>query len=819
MNKFLICGTINSVDTFGCLYEKSKYRLSILRKGENAVIKKTLAIILALVMLTSCIFCIPAYAGDEGDASDSEDSPSYASEDIGDVYSCVYDASAGTVNISGKINHDILITHGSYTISLYRIPFGSTFEEVISSPETSPLATAAISIRFDFSVNVKTVTDIFSLYAAALVSESGEISQVCSPVYPSVKSDYTYTEGDRSDYKGISTFSLSAAENITPSTAIIPVYLEKLINTGSTGYLYTLDGMYIFFDKSYINELDTEIRSLSGTGCRVYLQFMLTAGADTGLSGANSGDGGAKYEMPDMMSAYVQKHIFAFSDYLSDRYSTYESGIISGIIIGRQTDNCGEYNHIAPSAADQYADMCAFYAIIVAIAARVNIPSLDIVIPFSDRNTYSEPRLEPAPGEYDAPGLISGLCRYFDDNFCGNFDFTLLIESSHTPFGITSDNITEGVDTSAHGDSGYISADNIGIFEEYFRGLCNGTPNAPLNFMYVLCVGDNLRGNALSCAYAYSYYRLLTVSGLRSFTVSFADTENNGNRKSVFSVLNILRYIDTSSGFNETYELLEFFDAPNWYAVVENMYKNNLAFHSLLRLDTIQSLPDNITGSFVYFDFASVTGTSSWYGGAYCKELNVDYGSVSGRAMTAHFSMSGSLPGEYGSIVCIYEYPENYIYTPYIEFSLCIDSESDSGSNSPTELYEVRAVIGTDGRSAEFSKIVTAGEKDRLTVNISEYSAFEMVDYIRLSVRCVSSDKSDFTLRVSSLSGYSPDFSSEELESLIAAERLRIRNQSAEDDGSGNSNVLLIVIGVIAVISVCGVALLMILRRDDDQET
>ena len=69
--------------------------------------------------------------------------------------------------------------------------------------------------------------------------------------------------------------SSSNIANTNSQTTIIPVYLDLIFTSDSSGYVYQEYDALVSFNKNYIDELDTQVRSLSLFDTKIYFQFLL----------------------------------------------------------------------------------------------------------------------------------------------------------------------------------------------------------------------------------------------------------------------------------------------------------------------------------------------------------------------------------------------------------------------------------------------------------------------------------------------------------------------------------------------------------------
>ena len=318
--------------------------------------KKSIAFFLLVLLIFSC--AVPLIQATEPVADSESVNPSEeeAHETLREnsvTYICRYNKETGMIEISGNVNHDVMVTHKNHFIEVYRIFPGSTFDAVIAE-EAEPLASMAIAVKFEFSLEAERISEKFSKYAIALRSPEGVVMLAAEPHFAGVDSEKSDVEIDRNAFKGIVSSQNSLGGSLGFGTAVIPVYLDRLLSDTSGGYLYLVDHTYRYFNKTYIDSLDALIRSYSAGGTEVYLQFLLPSGnSDMALS--NGADEGAIYDMPNVYSEETMALLSAFSEFLAERYVDYQSGSISGIIVGSEIDR-QHSNHRGSLSLAQYAE-------------------------------------------------------------------------------------------------------------------------------------------------------------------------------------------------------------------------------------------------------------------------------------------------------------------------------------------------------------------------------------------------------------------------------------------------------------------------------
>lgn len=778
--------------------------------------KRALALLIAIFMILN----ISVVLASAKNISFSDGQITESDDDVGDISSISYSDKDKKININGTVAHDTMVSRNEDKLEVYRIPIGADAADVISAENAEPVISADISVKFHFSIKAERAADRFSSYVVIIRGKSGEWTTIGEPLYASVDSPEIDAEQSRADYKGISTELTSNATAIGVGSAIIPVHFEELLSNSSTGYLYSLQGTHIYFDKQYINGLDIKIKSYNAIGADVYLQFMFDADGDSGVVALPTPEGAAS--VPDMRSEQNLTLISAFTEFLCDRY-----GELCGIILGERVDEA--YPGAEVMSARAYSENYAQYMLTVANVARSLEPSIDIVLPLGDTDSYSS-RVK-SDGELTGAKLLSDISDFLDYSHIGRFFYSTMIESSSVPYGI-SEATLKSKEFSVSGYNG-INADKADIYAAYIEVLGADYTSAPLGFIFKWTPSADTSNNVLACAYSYSYFKLMGISNIKSFVISFDPFEAVGDYRAQDEIANIMKYIDTSECFDVTAPQLKQLGVSSWYSIIKNMYSGKFDIRNIIRAETYDTLPEGILGSYVYYDFMYYTDLSLWSAGNFCDSLKIDHSKTSGRSLRAHFSPNVRTPSEYSEFFCDYDYPENYVFTPYVSIAFSIDEDEVKAAGATAEtttapttkksLYEVRITMGSENTSNDVVVICAAGEEQSVIFDMSEFSVYSMAEYIKFSVRSLSSADNPvgYTFSLASVIGHSTVYTAGELSGLITNERLRIRDMyddTVESEPSEKSTWMLMMGAGLTVI-VIAIGVFMCFRREDDTHT
>lgn len=704
----------------------------------------------------------------------------------GSLSSCKRDTAKKTIDISGTVNYNFLIHHNDYSLHCYQIHTSENFENVLKSG-AKPIATAKMSSSFSFEIKLSSLDEyaLVSKYAVAAVSPEGEHFLLAPPI--SVKGDFGVPEtaSGRSNIKGILYEDAASILDYGMGSSIVDVYLDKLTNDSQTGHLYTIDGTHIYFNANYVSELDSKIKNLSASGCKVYLRLLISKDADpytVPYAFYKTLPKSTEYIGVNIKDREAEKHFFATVDYICGRYSKYENGKISGLILGRALDMVSKYNYVENGDISVYSEKVAKALDLMARTAVISIPGIEIVFPVSD--------MKSAEGKLDTELLLASVCRYFDQS--GPFEFSLMLESTHAPYSLTQKN---GATAPSDDSSNYYCSDNIGSFERLLGYLLGSSSSAPRSYIYAWIPNESI-GDLLPAAYIYNYYSMMFSEKASSFAIIFPEgTEVSDEIKY------LMKYIDTERNIDSSLSLpaLDVFAAESFEELIGGYDKDLITYRVLYETASLEQLPENIKGSYNLWNFSGALGNLGWFAGSNCRSLALDPVSLGEKTLCASVSRANA-DGSYSDITYSYEFAENISLIPYLEFDFHIEDDD------PGALYEILVIIGSSGNRIEVKNTAISGADSRLLVSISEYKNIGNIDHIRICFRPSESDAgektSDFKFHLRKVTAHSDKYNSDELEEAIKSARESARSGSTSQDNAENQEPSydLIVLAIIFII-------------------
>lgn len=718
----------------------------------------------------------------------SADEPTEAVSQNAVSYTCRYDAKGKQIIIEGTVNHDFMISHSNYRIGVIAIAPGQDCSTVINDPEAEMIAEAAMSVKFVFHAAVNTDFQRYCRYAIVFTSPEGERLLGSEPRIASAPSETEYSS-DRTGFKGIAGGVPSVISKYGTGTVIIDAELSKMLGDSSDSILYPMNSSYVHIRKSYIEEMDRAVTSASVNSADIYFRLLLSTSCERIT--AVHGDG-SRYSVPDMCSAEAVNYLSTLLKFIFERYGEN----IYGVIAGSRIDDTESTNDIGTLSLEQYADMYTLYLTAIGNALREGGADIDVAIPISDANDFSEE--QESTNGLNTAALLDAVVYRLEYVISGDFRCSVMLEAETSPLGIAVGSIGEKIRTDAACDSSRIGAENISVLSDYLSVLKGKYETAPQNIMYLWTPDASLSGTAFCCAYAYTYVQLLKNYSVSAFAVSLGEGLRGGER--------LLKYIDTAKGGELLAELSKYFEDTSALDTALPVMR------TLIEESFGRTAPSGIKGEFQYMDFTASSVFDCMRAGAHCKYIRSDHDKNGTRAL--RITASDMALGDTAECVAVFEYPENYGYTRYI--SLCLAVEASDVSDM--SLYEVTLTVGRENICIAATGVVKNGELNELFLDMSQYSELSDATYIRVSVRCLSEPTAELSLWLHELKGYSDVYTDAELEELITAQRLAERGEDDVAEEGFDYTMIFTVVGVMLAVGVVGIGLIMVLKREEDRK-
>lgn len=747
-------------------------------------------------------------------------------EDLGAINSCRYREDTRTVTVKGSVYHDVMIAAGGGVLGLFRLTPEQTLADVIADPTQAPLVTSALSIGFELQTAAVDVAARYARYAVLICLPDGTRLPLAAPAYATVSQSAVPTVSSRSDFKGIDTVLTSGAIDSNVGSAIVNVYLNRLENDRQSGYLYTVENEYFYFNRDYLAELDTTVRSLSGAACRVYLRFLVEAEGNM-LACASAAEGqDAAYLSLRADDTEALRYLHAYTTFLSSRYNGAGQGEIAGIIVGCRVNESDVYNAATAPTLAEYIPFYGQAVNVVATASKSVDPSLITVVPVSDSWNTTLIGHEYRTGRYSAELFAESLAAYLTATHANGF--TLMIESDHNPYQLSNAYFepinTDGEEgpipeelipklVAATQESTYLSSENSILLDTFLQRFLAEYSALSGKYFFHWTPDKNTDGNALSASYVYHYYRLFSDARASAFFVSFREREQGGDL-SVFSKIKYLvKYIDTPHGSMRTSFALDIFGVENWGQLIRDFNLEQVEQMTLLEGVFSEAENDATTGSYLLFDFNTSNSTRGWYAGNYCSSLTVSSSDRYGKTLDAVMTATPGTLAEYADIAYRFEPSLLLESAPYITMTIAVDSLDDDA------VFEVKMVIGSDTGYMEAKQVVRNGELVTISVNAAQFARIGRVGYIRICAKTVMGEDESFTLHVRDLALHSREYDDATLHTLMEASRQSQDSQRDRGDAMQQDPRLIAILGGSLMLATVIVALMLGHYQKNESDT
>ncbi len=708
-------------------------------------------------------------------------------EEPGSILDCTYSPDTESVHISGTVNHEIAVNIRNATVELYA--FGMNVDVAdLRIGQATPIASAPLSVRFEFDVPAQFFEDRFLQYVVTIKRPDGRMLYSYTPRYPCVKTDDALTVPE----KGVYTEHSVLANRSDAGLAIVDVYLDRLPSPQKNGILHIVNGKYFYLDRSYINELDGAVKQYSANGGTVYLRFLQSSSASSGAVLSNVSDSSdAVYYGIWAGSDVSRRALFAYTSFLCDRYSGNSYGTVGGIVVGRSVDHAERYNYVGDCPADEYVSIYAKSLYIISEAAKEFGRSMDIVVPVSSLCDDGSTPVDREPG-YTPELFLTSLCKWMSHRYGNGFSARVLVETDRLPAALTGD----------QADSGEISPDNIEPMDILLEVLQEKYGRLATRYLYYWAPEPVLNGEVLINAYAYTYYKLLSGSaaGVILSTEHLSPTLSAG-------LLETVKYIDTQVGFNKNAPVLKAFDVASWEELIPQLDSAKIIKRNVFVYENGRNPADDLRGKYVMWDHQQGRSLHDWYE-SHGTILSVADKGALGRVLVADFKPEALNCGV-GEI--IYAYSADEIMSVVDMLSVDLTALGEAGRQ-----YTVILEVCGDKSACEVRATVESGISTMVYLNTLKLDKTDPIRNIRIFSAPTEGDE-PYSLCIRQLVAHSNTLDSEALEQAVIKARLSAMQggslESKENPASAQAVFLLLAM----LLSVSAVILVALAKRPQEQ--
>lgn len=688
---------------------------------------------------------------------------------IGALESCKVSAD-GSVTLKGTVPFDAAGDYINGKIAIYAIPSWADEREYMATAE--PCAEIKMTTRFSVTIDASSLPAGYLTYKyAAAVIYDGTSLQIGSPMYISNPSllgsalPSAISEGIKGLCGGMRHCGLCV------SATIIDVDLAELLGTSSGGRLYTFGGEIYYFDSAFISQLDTLIRRYSLTGARVYIRLLCT---DPGLFTGDVEDGvQAESALYYALRADTEQSfgiLYAAVDFLTSRYRSSEYGYIAGMIAGAYASDAVSKNNPGTDVTPvEYARLLEGAMRLIYEVGCANISNFEVYLPIG-------PILCAGSGidggAYDAMHLLRTVSSFIKNG--GAFDYRVLWQS---PLSSSEE---------YSGAAVYVGADNIEILANYFDRLENSGLPAPGGAMFYWRPEGDVNISSLASGYVSGYYSVAKSPFVSAFILAPDEMTISDADWDVF--ISVLRYIDTDKYSSAASILAQAIGSNAWRIIMALDDNDPDAYRarqrSIVTGSVVQKPSADFTGSYTYFNFSSVYDTRGWLTYDGCKSL-VSASRAGGRVLRASFG-----GGVGGILYSSLSFPLDFSPAPVIRFDITLVSGSDADTNITIEFMSEGGFYITEA-------MLTAGVENAVYIDLTEYKEKDKIYAISIYSDFTAGDE----IYISKITGYSSQYTSDELESMIKKNPGTISDTGDNKYGDGGFITPLAVVFIIIVVS------------------
>lgn len=721
-------------------------------------------------VLLNAIFNISTYVQDlEAEASFSR---------------CHYNAETGKIDIQGSLSYAATVRYEGETLALFSLAQG---EDLHLSSKT-PIARANISFNFSFSVEANNSDALFSRYVVAAVTAKGERIPLCVPTYPSFPAARISRE---QGFKGIQGTALSGMIDAIPDVGVVDVYLNRLLSAQSDGILYAGEYDYYYFDQAYLTDLDTQIKNLTGIGSHVYLR-LLVDGQSTGLSFVDEAPADVQYRLPVIRNEQAQRDLFALIDFLSARYAT--GNKISGLILGHAADLVQEYSYCAADHLGDYATLYAATLNLVVGAARRNLPTLQVMLPISDRVFPESMTALSQTDDYYGALLLPSLLSALEAQVLEPQTFALMLESQALS------DLVGGEDESVYG------TDRIQNFLTELQTAAQKSPYLQTSIFFSWRAVANATQSELRADYLIKYATLYQNGAIGAFLLDLAGKGTNDENAK--ALVHMAKYVNTDRYNDFCAPALEAIGLSGITALYPSLqvasFQQRRIGSAILKTNGYASV-SQIAGGYAFWDFSAATDALGWYAGNGCTSISVT--SKENETESHALRALCSANGDYAEISYHFTSPTDLSFAPLLCTELAV-------LGAPSTRYELQLRLIGDQTMTYASTVVTAGESQKLYLDLSLTPvALSTLRNVRVMVRPLDTKSADFELSLSKIT-----LESASLSSTALAERINKIQQNATPEQPDNTaerdyTLAMMITGALLLISVAIVAIFILAYR------
>lgn len=635
----------------------------------------------------------------------------------GTMTACFYDRAKNAIEISGNVKYEIVTAHRKARLVLYAVDM-----DMNSLPYGSiPLASVPMSSHFDFSLSKTSIEERMKAYVVAVVSEGGELLYTFSPRVPT--SDSGETEEERF-FKGVhSDFGVLAAR-ANAGLVIVDVDFARLASSNvGEGLLHAFGGQYFYFNRQYLSSIDAEIQKYYENGMSVALRFMSSATSETDFSPL----------LADSEETLLR--LYAYTEFLCNRYSSSSRGVVSSIIFGTCADAVSSREGSMIKYTRFYAD--SLFAVSEAMISTNR--NIQLIVPISDHlekgkegDVFFSPRL-----------FLTSLGKILQKRYVGGIHVKIMVESDALS--------GEGA---LYEQLGFEQIQELSIF---LRQSHDAYPTISEQYLYYWEPDDTGNREYLRASLLHGYYALACERDSYGFVLS---TSCISDVSLVSELMSCLQFADTSLGQKNADSALAVLERSDWQELIVGHSEEKIQTVEYREISDVTTAPFRFLGESYLWDFSGMGNDYGWIAGDGCESVIMAKYEETNRALAAKMIPRAENNYESELIYCFDE-ARSFSAVDAVSFALCMDA--------PDGKYRVTIQICGKNVISESSLTLPAGKLSTVYVNTADLFIGEEIRCIRIFTTSVSGSPEEYTLLIGSISAHSTTQKSEVLEEQLKA--------------------------------------------------
>ncbi len=637
---------------------------------------------------------------------------------FGVLNSCTYDRERGRIEISGNVNYEFVTRYRKARLVLYALDM-----EIANLPYGSiPLASLPMSSHFDFLLSDVSFEDRMKGYVVAIVGEDGELLYALEPRIPSSKTEAKYEDGFQ---KGIhSEFGVLAAR-ANAKLAVVDVDLERLVSDKpGEGQLYALAGRSFYFNRQYVSFLDSEVRKTHQNGMRVLLRLMSST--------------------PSMGLADSSEEVFclyAYAEFLCNRYSSSARGVVSGIIYG----TCADVTRLSEITLEEYTRLYADSLFALSEAAASAEREIQLIVPISDC-------LEKEKGEISPRVFLVSLGNALRQRYSENIRVGIMVEGR----ALSGEGAPDGA----------LGFENIAEISAFLKRLNDAYPTLSEEYLYYWSPTKITDRELLKASLLHGYYALACESQARGFILS---TEAIQDLSLVEELMSIFQFSDTKRGEKNSILALGHLRVEDWSNLIEGYSREKIPQTEYRESTDVTTPPFHFLGEYYLWDFSQMGNNYGWSMGDGCESLVMEKNQETDRALA--IKMHPLSENNYESEL-VYYFDKERAFDTVDAFSFVFSVDAPNGK------YRITVQICSNTAMSEATLLLSSDELSKMYVNTAGMFEGEAVRCIRIFVTPVGGLLDEYKLLIGSISALSTTQRTEQLmESIKPKQDFYIQNE------------------------------------------